>query len=128
MSNASVRTFLKQIEDGKIDKLKHQLYVKIHSCPSISTKTLVDKYGAHQSVTSALSNLESLGVIRKSGTIEMHGRVFSQWVAHSDPDAIALLQHLVEQQKRHLWIKRAQRNGWIDDQVATFLAGLILDK
>ena len=79
-------------------------------------------------MTACLSLLESDGLLRKSGTIEIDGRVFSQWVAHRDPDAIALLQHLVEQQKRQLWIKRAQRNGWIDDQVASFLAGLILDK
>lgn len=128
MSNASIRTFLKQIEDGKIDKLKHRLFNKITECPSISTKTLIDQFGAHQSVTACLSLLESDGLLRKSGTIEIDGRVFSQWVAHRDPDAIALLQHLVEQQKRQLWIKRAQRNGWIDDQVASFLAGLILDK
>lgn len=128
MSTASIRTFLKQIEDGKIIHLRHVVYNKIKQCPSISTKSLIDQFGAHQSVTAVLSHLESDGLLRKSGTIVIDGRIFSQWVAHTDPDAIDFCRELIDQQKRSKWIKRAQNNGWIDDQVASFLTGLILHR
>lgn len=126
--SAKIKTFLKQIESGKIDSMKMKLYDVIKQSNSISTKTLRERFGAHQSVTSALSLLESDGLIRKSGEIEFNGINFSQWVALTDINLILSMKKEVEQKKKKQWIKRAQRMGWIDDQVAYFLTNHIFNK
>jgi EAL domain-containing protein (putative c-di-GMP-specific phosphodiesterase class I) len=108
--------------------MKAKIYVAIQRWNSISTKTLIDQFGTHQSVTSSLSQLESDGLIRKSGEIDINGRVFSQWVAITNIDAIEAHKEAIEAQKKEQWIKRAQRMGWIDDQVAYFLTNHIFKK
>ena len=126
--SARVRTFLKQLETGHIYTMKAKIYVAIQRWNSISTKTLIDNFGTHQSVTSSLSQLESDGLIRKSGEIEIDNRIFSQWVAITNIDAIKAHKEAIETQKKKQWIKRAQRLGWIDDQVAYFLNNHIFKK
>lgn len=126
--SARVKTFLKQLETGHIYTMKAKIYVAIQRWNSISTKTLIDQFGTHQSVASSLSQLESDGLIRKSGEIEIDGRVFSQWVAHSSVDGIMAHKREIEEKKKAQWIKRAQRLGWIDDQVAYFLDNHIFKK
>lgn len=126
--SAKVKTFLKQLETGHIYTMKAKIYVAIQRWNSISTKTLIEQFGTHQSVTSSLSQLESDGLIRKSGEIDINGRVFSQWVAITNIDAIEAHKEVIESQKKEQWIKRAQRLGWIDDQVAYFLTNHIFKK
>ena len=126
--SAKIQTFLKQLETGKIDTIRAKVYNEIKQCQSISTKTLRDRLGSHQSVTSSLSQLESDGLIRKSGEIEIDNRIFSQWVAITNIDAINAHKEAIETQKKKQWIKRAQRLGWIDDQVAYFLNNHIFKK
>lgn len=120
-------TFMRQINEGKIETMRHKLFVSIQKWNSISTKTLIDMHGIHQTVTSVLSSLEADGLIRKSGQIEIDGRVFSQWVAHSNADAIALAAKEIEHKKKQQWIKRATNAGWIDDQVAHFLTNYMFN-
>jgi hypothetical protein len=119
--SAKIITFLNQIESGRIDQMRFKLYCEIKQYNSISTKTLRDRFGSHQSVTATLSSLESDGLIRKSGIIAIDNSVFSQWVAHTDIDSILWHQKEMQRKKKIDWIKRASKNKWIDDQVASFL-------
>jgi hypothetical protein len=119
--SAKIQTFLKQLETGHIDTMRAKIYNEIKQCQSISTKTLRERFGSHQSVTSSLSSLESDGLIRKCGKIEIDDAVYSQWVAHTNFEAIMIFQSEMQLKKKLQWIKRAQKMGWIDNQVAYFL-------
>ena len=123
--SAKITAFMRQIEEGKIESNRAKIFVAIQRWSSISTKTLIDNYGLHPTVTSVLSSLESDGLIRKSGEIEIDGRVFSQWVAHSSVDGIMAHKREIEEKKKAQWIKRAQNAGWIDNQVAFFLTNYL---
>jgi len=59
--------------------------------------------------------------------IEIGGRVFSQWAAHSNIDGIMAHKRDIEEKKKAQWIKRAQNAGWIDNQIAYFLTKHVLD-
>jgi hypothetical protein len=119
--SAKIQTFLKQLETGKIDTIRAKVYNEIKQCQSISTKTLRDRLGSHQSVTSSLSSLESDGLIRKSGQITMDGNIYSQWVALTDIDGIESHAKHIDMEKRLQWAERALKCGWIDNQVFAFL-------
>jgi len=116
-----ILAFLRGIDEGHIANMRADIYWKIKHSPSISTRSLILQCGTHQSVTSSLSMLESDGLIRKSGQIELDGNIYSQWVALSDIDGIAEHAKHIDMQKRLNWAERALKNGWIDNQVFAFL-------
>jgi hypothetical protein len=116
-----ILTFLRAIDEGHIANMRAEVYWKIKNAPSISTRSLILACGSHQSVTSSLSALESDGLIRKSGQIQMDKQVYSQWVALTDIDGIESHAKEVDLQKRIQWAERALKCGWIDNQVFAFL-------
>jgi len=118
---------MRQINEGKVETNRAKIFVAIQKWNCVSTKTLIDNFGLHPTVTSVLSSLESDGLIRKCGEIEIGGRVFSQWAAHSNIDGIMAHKRDIEEKKKAQWIKRAQNAGWIDNQVAYFLTKHVLD-
>lgn len=116
-----ILTFIRQSNEGFIGTMRHEIYWRIRNANSISTRSLIDLCGTHQSVTSSLSSLESDGLIRKSGQIEIDGNIYSQWVALSDIDGIQEHAKYIDMQKRLQWAERAYKCGWIDSQVFAFL-------
>jgi hypothetical protein len=116
-----ILTFLRAIDEGHIANMRAEVYWKIKNAPSISTRSLILACGSHQSVTSSLSALESDGLIRKSGQIQMDKQLYSQWVALTDIDGIESHAKEVDLQKRIQWAERALKCGWIDNQVFAFL-------
>lgn len=116
-----ILTFLRGIEEGHIANMRAEVYWKIKHAPSISTRSLILACGSHQSVTASLSALESEGLIRKSGQIQMDKQIYSQWVALTDIDGIQAHAKEVDLQKRLQWAERALKCGWIDNQVFSFL-------
>ena len=125
--SAKIMAFMRQINEGKVETNRAKIFVAIQKWNCVSTKTLIDNFGLHPTVTSVLSSLESDGFIRKCGEIEIGGRVFSQWAAHSNIDGIMAHKRDIEEKKKAQWIKRAQNAGWIDNQIAYFLTKHVLD-
>lgn len=116
-----ILTFLRAIDEGHIANMRAEVYWKIKNAPSISTRSLILACGSHQSVTGSLSALESDGLIRKSGQIQMDKQIYSQWVALTDIEGIESHAKHIDMQKRIQWAERALKCGWIDNQVFAFL-------
>lgn len=125
--SAKIMAFMRQINEGKVETNRAKIFVAIQKWNCVSTKTLIDNFGLHPTVTSVLSSLESDGLIRKCGEIEIAGRVFSQWTAHSNIDGILIYKKEMEEKKKAQWIKRAHDAGWIDNQIAYFLKKHVLN-
>ena len=63
--SAKIMAFMRQINEGKVETNRAKIFVAIQRWNCVSTKTLIDNFGLHPTVTSVLSSLESDGLIAK---------------------------------------------------------------
>lgn len=80
-----------------------------------TTAELRKKY-AHQSVTAALSHLESQGLIYKFNTVKKEGdkRAFTQWAVETDPAMVLIRKKHIEHDKYFAWVRLGQKKGYFE--------------
>ena len=109
--SAKFKAFLSQLDSGNIDNRMVQILGHIKTNPNINTDELRDQLRmAHQSLTSALSNLLDLGVVKVVGQTESENLTYSQYLYVEDEDEIIKNQKLRQKKKFNQWVKRGLRD------------------
>jgi len=114
---AKTRTWIAQIESGKIEsnKLKVLNYIKKNPTtnfkkPKTDIRTMCNKLGmVHQSLTSSLSNLEDMGLITVLGIIEDNSKYYSIFKYVDDEVEREKLMEARYKRKFQTWVKKADK-------------------
>lgn len=69
---------------------------------------------SHQSVTAALSHLETKGLIYKFNTVKVEGKRFTQWAAETDPTMVEVRKKQIEHDKYFTWVRLGQKKGYFE--------------
>jgi predicted transcriptional regulator len=94
-------------------KTNKQLLVKLLQDRSRTTEEL-RHHIAHQTLTSALSQLEAKGIIYKNGRVKGGKRYFTLW-SYEDNEIIQRQRAiLIAHDKYHAWVRQGSKNGWFE--------------
>ena len=92
---------------------KRQLILKLLKERSRSTDEL-RKYVPHQTLTSALSQLEAKGLIFKNGRFKAEKYYYTLW-SYEDNEIIQQQRaKLIAFDKYNAWVRQGQKNGWFE--------------
>ena len=114
---AKTKTWIAQLESGKIESKKTKIldYIKKNPTtnlkkPKTDIRTMCQKLGmVHQSLTSSLSNLEDMGLIQVVGIIEDHSKYYSIFKYVKDEDEREKLMEARYKRKFQIWVKKADK-------------------
>jgi predicted transcriptional regulator len=94
-------------------KTNKQLLVKLLQDRSRTTEEL-RHHIAHQTLTSALSQLEAKGVIYKNGRVKGGKRYYTLWTYEPSEDIQKQRSKMIAHDKYHAWVRQGKKNGWFE--------------
>tara|TARA_R110002012_G_scaffold262232_2_gene444394 strand:+ start:1119 stop:1526 length:408 start_codon:yes stop_codon:yes gene_type:complete len=105
---AKTKQYIENVKSGFLKTKTEQVLSIINNEPGITIHKLRSLGFSHQTLTSRISYLQDLGLIRVCGDCKIEKKHYSKYSANMIPEIIEYYQNNRQQEKLLLWLKRGK--------------------